>query len=645
MLSVRAPQDCTSVVRVAVVERCLARDVYSRSTRFVTLGHPAGGIRLARIPQSFAIPCSTCLDAYGAANDDGDRHRRERGFDVADDRMQRLPRYTIPEHLQGTSWRFRLGGALYELVLKGHQPSPAWYPESFVYPLDRETAIRKLHSQLEAPDVRDRVIQALRRINIEPNEDELDARVAQALTDRQLVLFLCVPKVYDRAQLKGLASEEPHPFGASGHPPLQPDPPRPNKVVPTSFELRLVDELGASLPGVMLHVRVDSLQPIKTDGDGRVRAESPEGRSFGSALIGDPKSVRDLLAERWTQVRGGEPLPPAAHHTFLTCPPDDPLADVARIQLTKNTPHTAVVCPDVVMAGFVGLFFDKNKTFLLPNADFPGIKPLYDANPNADLLIVGHTDATGTPEYNEVLSLERAESIAAYLRDDVDAWLRNYSASAPQERRWGSIEDQSMLHAILERDPQAASTDRVRYFQRANGLADDGVIGDQTRRVLVTQYMGLDGVTVPSTMAVQSHGCGENFPRDSTEEVPVEASVEREASDRRVELFFFGDRLGVLPPPPGSISSAGSTEYPEWRRRAQTKHEWINHESQTWVTIELVHEVDGKPAAGFTIRLQVDSGEELLHTTGSDGLATFVGFPRSETVAVNVFDERSPSGP
>ena len=35
--------------------------------------------------------------------------------------------------------------------------------------------------------------------------------------------------------------------------------------------------------------------------------------------------------------------------------------------------------------------------------------------PDTDLTILGHTDNTGTPEYNEKLSVDRAESVATYL--------------------------------------------------------------------------------------------------------------------------------------------------------------------------------------------------------------------------------------
>lgn len=56
------------------------------------------------------------------------------------------------------------------------------------------------------------------------------------------------------------------------------------------------------------------------------------------------------------------------------------------------------------------------------------VQPIYDKrldfianilkkNPGLDVTITGHTDATGSKEINEKLSLQRAESVAAYLKD------------------------------------------------------------------------------------------------------------------------------------------------------------------------------------------------------------------------------------
>lgn len=267
--------------------------------------------------------------------------------------------------------------------------------------------------------------------------------------------------------------------------------------------------------------------------------------------------------------------------------------------------HKLVVLPHVVKIALLGAYFDTNRNFILPK----GIKRLtaighvYRRYPNAKLLIVGHTDTVGTPEYNDTLSVERAESMAAYLQDKVDIWVQRYDAAVPASKRWGAREDEAMvrhLRARASKDGQAPTTpqsadDRVpsheptaqtatvttlesmmREFQSANGLKVDGIAGPLTRTELIKQYMAEDGTTLPATIEVTTHGCGEYFPLDPTGALATAAPDETEdALDRRVELFFFNGKDGIRPPPPGKNSKKASKEYPEWRTLAKPKGEWI----------------------------------------------------------------------
>ena len=356
--------------------------------------------------------------------------------------------------------------------------------------------------------------------------------------------------------------------------PIPPEPPPVPAPVATWFELRVVDEIGVPLAGVPAHLLVDGATvAAETDGDGRCRADSEAGATFASATLTDLDTVREQLTERWEQIRDGSALEPADDHTFKTCTASDPGA-----QLVKHTPHTLVFYPDVLLVRFIGAYFDKAKAFLLPNPHLREIKAIYEKNPEADLLIVGHADTEGSTPYNQALALRRAESVAAYLRDDVDAWLEFFSAGTPYEQRWGSLEEREMLNACLSDDPDAPPYDRVEYYQERRGLWVDGFIGDDTRRALVEDYMALDGVSTPAAMSVTVHSCGEDFPLsdfpEPEDDPEDDGPTVEEVSDRRVELFFFGDGLGVLPPPPGATSTALMDEYPEWRRRAHRTDEY-----------------------------------------------------------------------
>jgi hypothetical protein len=89
--------------------------------------------------------------------------------------------------------------------------------------------------------------------------------------------------------------------------------------------------------------------------------------------------------------------------------------------------------------------------------------------------------------------------------------------------------------------------------------------------------MARDGTTLPAGVKAETHGCGEAFPLDATGDALDAAPVDgaNDPIDRRVELFFFGDALGVQPPPGGDTSKAGSTEYLSWRKRAQETYERV----------------------------------------------------------------------
>lgn len=217
----------------------------------------------------------------------------------------------------------------------------------------------------------------------------------------------------------------------------------------------------------------------------------------------------------------------------------------------------------------VGMFFDTNKCFLLPSA-IPGlrhIKQIYDENPKSQLLVVGHTDTTDREAYNETLSLERSDAVAAYLTDKVDAWEAYFDADKASEKRWGNLEIQNMLARLPDKGPffykgkpsgfvDSKHERAVRAYQESKGLKVDGIAGPKTRKALIADYMAIDQTSLPSSIQMTTHGCGEYFPIDDPRDEV------RDADNRRVEIFFFDE--SIEPSPAAKISKAGSKEYPKW---------------------------------------------------------------------------------
>ncbi|RYZ05743.1 MAG: hypothetical protein EOO73_18755 [Myxococcales bacterium] len=301
--------------------------------------------------------------------------------------------------------------------------------------------------------------------------------------------------------------------------------------------------------------------------------------------IDGPTSFRGVTDEqgrvKHEQVPGGD----YELTLFVEPNPDEPEFEPHQVKLPLVTLAPAEAAPQVRFVGAVpqatlarllGVFFDTNKTFLRPDgvASLADIEAVFRDNNPSQLLVVGHTDTTADPKLNDPLSLERAKSLIAFLKDDVEAWLKNYD-SPPAGLPWGAVEDQAMLDAVDDFPAEETPKDRIRRFQKSRSLSDDGVAGKQTRRQLIKEYMALDASTLSDPgfdIPLTAHGCGENFPLDDSGAALDQNAPDKkdDGLDRRVELFFFDRDLGPQPAPPGKNSPAGSPQYPEWRKLARS---------------------------------------------------------------------------
>jgi len=265
-----------------------------------------------------------------------------------------------------------------------------------------------------------------------------------------------------------------------------------------------------------------------------------------------------------------DPVFPGDYTLTLTIDDDIYETPVDVLDSAASEPQVRFIgaVPRAVLARLKGAFFETNKSFLLPVVvdRFKYIREVYANNNPSELLIVGHTDTTAQPSINDPLSLERADSTAAYLLDDVDAWLRMYETSTPQARRWGNHEDLLMIESMADFGTKAPSEDSIRWYQRTRSLKVDGIAGSETRSELIGEYMRRDGSPLTEEpnfdITITTHGCGEHFPLDESGD-DLDAAPEdqqEDAADRRVELFFFDAEFGIQPPPPGKNSQKGSTE-------------------------------------------------------------------------------------
>lgn len=84
-----------------------------------------------------------------------------------------------------------------------------------------------------------------------------------------------------------------------------------------------------------------------------------------------------------------------------------------------------------------GILFDVNKASLRPEAqsNLRDLARILNKYPDTNILIEGHTDATGTEEYNLQLSRERAQAVANFLAgmqvDPTRFTIMGYGESQP----------------------------------------------------------------------------------------------------------------------------------------------------------------------------------------------------------------------
>jgi N-acetyl-anhydromuramyl-L-alanine amidase AmpD/outer membrane protein OmpA-like peptidoglycan-associated protein len=276
------------------------------------------------------------------------------------------------------------------------------------------------------------------------------------------------------------------------------------------------------------HFRVEGLT-VK----GKARAEVPDVLVAAPAPASDPSRVR--------YVAGGV---------------DVPIGKASVVELP----------PRVRRCRMHGMHFDTDKTFLLPTA-MVGIRQLvklYKSFQGITALVNGHTDVHGTVDHNRGLSVERAESIKAFLLDDVETWMKWY-AGRPSSKRWGVLEDQNMLSTVPDKagrpylDPPHTTgalddltRDAFGRFQSEKMLPVSRGPDPDTRAGLVREYMKLEGTSLDPTSAVEIHGCGQRHL------IPGASDSE----NRRVEVFLFEGKID--PPPRKPCPWEGCKEYDRW---------------------------------------------------------------------------------
>jgi len=307
----------------------------------------------------------------------------------------------------------------------------------------------------------------------------------------------------------------------------------------------------------------------------RVEGTTNDGRSINVEFT-------NRLDDVWTE----SPFPPGSYTATATT--DTGLTGSGTTSLPVGQSRRVVIHlrqgRAIAHAFVIHYWFDK--AFVEPCMRHVLQKVAEYATQHTDqkLVIVGHTDESGSDQYNQSLSERRARGAYAYLtfgRSPADAdaavaeWnelrkTRTVGVTHTINDTWGVRQYQSMLQDLgfykgpITDTHDAATDQAVRDFQTANGLGVDGDVGDQTWPVLIRAYMAQDNLAVPAAQfmpnaraadgcdhgVVQWLGCGEKMPVASTPRgtpasdpcVPVGGCGDPAwRPNRRTDLLFVAD--------------------------------------------------------------------------------------------------------
>jgi len=116
-----------------------------------------------------------------------------------------------------------------------------------------------------------------------------------------------------------------------------------------------------------------------------------------------------------------------------------------------------------------GILFDVNSTALKPDArtNIAKLSKILQKYPDTNILVEGHTDATGTTEYNQSLSEKRASAVAAYAEGEGVATARfqtvGYGENQPiatNDSAEGKAKNRRVEIAIFANDDLKAAAEK-----------------------------------------------------------------------------------------------------------------------------------------------------------------------------------------
>ncbi len=203
-------------------------------------------------------------------------------------------------------------------------------------------------------------------------------------------------------------------------------------------------------------------------------------------------------------------------------------------------------------------------------------------NPEKEVILFGHADTSGNPDYNYDLSGWRAEGVKALLDNDVDAWhdiidhaskVEDYQATLKALSTaygWG-CDPGEVDNLNGPRTRAAVKAFQEEYNRRYGGeLKPDGEMGSKTWEAVFTVMRNIltsawEARTKETTLPKLTYGyngkgvypCGESFPIEAAEKDNYKS-----ATNRRVEIVFFDKGQAPALKEPADRKKVEKTEAP-----------------------------------------------------------------------------------
>jgi outer membrane protein OmpA-like peptidoglycan-associated protein len=210
----------------------------------------------------------------------------------------------------------------------------------------------------------------------------------------------------------------------------------------------------------------------------------------------------------------------------------------ATIQSGQTTQTAIDLQTGPVIANMFLIHFARDSAFIEPpmRLVLEQVVNYAATHPDEKLLIVGHTDLTGSEEYNQSLSERRARSAYAFLTygNFPEAALAEWNTLRMKRPRgelpsikdsWGVCEYQFMLQDLgyyigsIDGKHGPMTDSGVRTFQKSHQLTEDGIVGQQTWETLIKVYLDQSQFSLSTEKFFSKDGeilkwlgCGEKDP-------------------------------------------------------------------------------------------------------------------------------------